>query len=59
MTDHDLNLTYVFEWRHEEVKEGSEEEKKLIEEHRKGGKLAVDKTLEAMRRMAAAGELDA
>ena len=50
-------MTYVFEWRHDEVKAGSEEEKKLIEEHRRGAKTAVDKSIVVMRRMANAGEL--
>ena len=57
MTDNDLNMTYTFEWRHDDIQTGSEEEKKLIENHRQGAKTAVDKSIEAMRRMAAAGEL--
>ncbi len=50
-------MTYVFEWRHDDVKAGTEEEKKLVDEHRHGAKMAVDKSIEAMRRMANAGEL--
>jgi hypothetical protein len=57
MADNDLNMTYIFEWLHDEVEEGSREHQDLVEEHRKGGKMAVDKSLEAMRRMAVAGEL--
>jgi hypothetical protein len=57
MTDNDLNLTYIFEWLLDEVEEGSKEHQDLIEGHRKGGKVAVDKSIDAMRRMAVAGEL--
>jgi Domain of unknown function (DUF1857) len=57
MTENDLNMTYVFEWLHDDVEEGSQKHKDLVEEHRKGGKMAVDKSIEAMRRMAMAGEL--
>lgn len=51
-------MTYSFEWRRPELEEGSEEHKKLVEEYRKGAKNAVHSSIEAMRRMAAAGELD-
>jgi hypothetical protein len=57
MTDNDLNLTYTFEWLHDDVEAGSERHKELIEEHRKGAKQAIDKTIQAMRKMAVAGEL--
>lgn len=58
LTEHDYNMTYTFEWRHDDVKEGSEEHKKLQKEKIDGAKVAVSKSIEAMRRMAAAGELD-
>lgn len=38
--------------------EGSEEHEKLIKQDREGAKMAVSKSIEAMRRMAKAGELD-
>jgi hypothetical protein len=57
MTDNDLNLSYIFEWLHDDVEAGSEQHKKLVEEHRRGAKLAVDKSIQAMRKMAIAGEL--
>lgn len=57
MTDHDLNMTYIFEWLHDDVELGSAQHTKLVEEHRKGAKVAVDMSIQAMRRMAAAGEL--
>lgn len=51
-------MTYTFEWRHEGVVEGSEEHKKLDQQHREGAKMAVHSSIEAMRKMAANGELD-
>lgn len=57
MTDNDLNLSYIFEWLHDDVEAGSEKHKELVEEHRMGAKLAVDKSIQAMRKMAIAGEL--
>lgn len=57
MADHDLNMTYIFEWLHDDVELGSTQHTKLVEEHRKGAKTAVDMSIQAMRRMAAAGEL--
>ena len=57
MTDNDLNLNYIFEWLHDDVEAGSEQHKELVEEHRRGAKLAVDKSIQAMRKMAIAGEL--
>ena len=57
MTDQDLHMTYFFEWLHPDVEAGSEKEKTLTEEHRKRGKMSVDKSIEAIRRMAVAGEL--
>jgi hypothetical protein len=57
MTDNDLNLGYIFEWLHDDVEAGSEQHKELVEEHRKGAKMAVDKSIQAMRKMAIAGEL--
>lgn len=57
-TEHDLYMTYSFEWRRPEVTEGSEEHTKLAEEYRKGARNAVHASIEAMRKMATAGGLD-
>lgn len=57
MTEEELNLTYFFEWLHPDVEAGSEKEKELTEEHSRLGKLAVDKSIESIRRMVVAGEL--
>jgi hypothetical protein len=52
MTENDLNMTYTFNWAYEE------EHKKLETQHRNGAKMAVHKSIEALRRMGAAGELN-
>lgn len=51
-------MTYIFEWVEKNVEEGSEEHKKLWQQRREGAKMAVHSSIEAMREMAAAGELD-
>lgn len=58
LTEKDLNMTYTFEWRHPEVEEGSEEHRRLAEQRVQEAQMAVHKSIESMRRMAAAGELD-
>jgi hypothetical protein len=58
LEESDMNMTYTFEWRHEGVAEGSEEHKKLEKQNIEGAKGAVHSSIEAMRKMAAAGELD-
>lgn len=40
------------------MKEGSEEHKKKLEEHRGQAKQAVHSSIEALRRLGAAGDLD-
>ena len=57
MTEHDYNMTYTFEWRRPDIKEGSEDEEKLRKEYVQGAKNAVHSSIEAMRQMASAGEL--
>ena len=51
-------MTYTFEWRYPNIKEGSDEHKKTYELEITKAQTAVHKSIEAMRRMAAAGELD-
>jgi hypothetical protein len=57
MADSDLNMTYSFEWR-TELQEGSNEHQEKVKGFREGAKTAVHSSIEAMRKMAAAGELD-
>lgn len=58
MTENDLHMTYTFEWKFPDVKEGSEEHKKKERFMSDQSKMAVHNSIEAMRKMAAAGELD-
>ena len=58
LTEDDMHMTYTFELRYPEVKEGSDEYKKKVEEHKKLAQMAVQKSLDSMRKMASAGELD-
>lgn len=57
MTDEDLHMTYFFEWLHPDVEAGSEQEAMLTKQHSMRGKMSVDKSIESMRKMAAAGKL--
>lgn len=56
-TEGDLHMTYVFEWRHPEVEAGGAEEEELTVKHRGMAKMAVDGTIQTLRKLAAAGEL--
>ncbi|GAB1743073.1 hypothetical protein D0867_05426 [Hortaea werneckii] len=58
LTEHDYNMTYTFEWRYPDVQEGSDEHKRLQKQHVDMAKMAVHSSIEALRRMASAGELD-
>ncbi|KAK3706095.1 hypothetical protein LTR37_012922 [Vermiconidia calcicola] len=58
LTENDYSMTYTFEWRYPDTTEGSEEHKKLMKSHIEGAQMAVHSSIEALRRMAAAGELD-
>ncbi|KAK5132606.1 hypothetical protein LTR08_008805 [Meristemomyces frigidus] len=58
LTEHDYNMTYTFEWRYPDVEEGSEEHQRLWKQSIEGAKGAVHKSIEALRRMGQAGELD-
>lgn len=58
MTENDYNMTYTFEWRYPNITEESEEHQKAIKTCVEGAKMAVHSSIEAMRKMASAGELD-
>ncbi|KAK4446720.1 hypothetical protein QBC34DRAFT_411223 [Podospora aff. communis PSN243] len=53
----DMFMTYVFEWRHAGVEEGSEIWKRIREVHRKTARDAVEQTIKRIRELVAAGEL--
>ncbi|KAK3669675.1 hypothetical protein LTR78_010427 [Recurvomyces mirabilis] len=57
LKDEGLCMTYTFEWQYPKVEDGSDEHKKLIAEHVQMAKDAVQSSIEAMRKMAKAGEL--
>jgi len=58
--DGDISMTYAFEWLHSEVKA---DEKQKIEElrakHAKTAQMAVEKSIEAVRRMVVEGTIKA
>ena len=58
MTENDYHMTYTFEWRYPDIAEGSQEHKDSELKAREGAKTAVHSSIEAMRKMASAGELD-
>lgn len=58
MTESDCNMTYTFDWAYDGIAAGSEEHKKSEIQHRSGAQMAVHKSIEALRRMTAAGELN-
>ena len=51
-------MTYSFEWRYPDITEGTEEHQKAVKTAVEGAKMAVHMSIESMRKMAAAGELD-
>jgi Domain of unknown function (DUF1857) len=53
----DLFLSYSFEWKHPNVEAGSAQAEELQAKHKKTAKMAVDKTIETVRRMAQEGSL--
>lgn len=53
----DLFMTYAFQWLCPDVKEGGDEEKELRKKYEATAKMAVDKSIEAIRRFVEAGEL--
>ncbi|EMD00773.1 hypothetical protein BAUCODRAFT_118509 [Baudoinia panamericana UAMH 10762] len=56
LTEHDYQLTYIFEWRHPDVEQGSDEHKKIAEQAIKDAKQAVHGSIVAMRKMASEGK---
>ncbi|KAI1342773.1 hypothetical protein F5Y15DRAFT_268674 [Xylariaceae sp. FL0016] len=54
-----LMMSYVFEWRHPGMSEGSEEVAKLEEGHWKMAKMAVESSIDTIRRMVKEGRIKA
>lgn len=57
MTDEELQMTYFFEWPHPHIEAGSDIERELTEQHKKRGKMSVEKSIESIRRMVVEGKL--
>lgn len=56
----DLNMTYAFEWLHPEVDAKDEEGVRALKEKHAGtAKMAVEKSIEAMRKMVVDGRIKA
>ncbi|RYP16599.1 hypothetical protein DL765_005060 [Monosporascus sp. GIB2] len=53
----ELLMTYSFEWRHPDVEEGSAKAAELEETHMKGAKIAVQGSIDTIRRLVKAGEI--
>jgi len=51
----DLHMTYIFEWIHEDVESGSSKADELRTKHKAMAKMAVDKSIESIRRMVVDG----
>jgi hypothetical protein len=51
-------MTYTFEWRYPNITEGSQDHKDAQKNEIEAAKRAVHSSIEAMRKMASAGELD-
>lgn len=56
-TEQDLQMTYVFEWKHPNISAGTAEEQQAVEKSRIMAKMAVNSTIESLRKLAIAGEL--
>ena len=51
-------MTYTFEWRYPDIKEGTQEHQDAKKNGIEGAKMAVHSSIEAMRKMAVDGKLD-
>ncbi|RWA07565.1 hypothetical protein EKO27_g7525 [Xylaria grammica] len=55
--DGELLLSYIFEWRHPDVAEGSEKAAQLEAAHWEMAKVAVDSSIDSIRRFVAEGKI--
>ncbi|KAI0593121.1 hypothetical protein F4775DRAFT_527003 [Biscogniauxia sp. FL1348] len=56
--DGELLLSYVFEWRHPDVEEGSAQARELEEGHWKVAKMAVESSIDSIRRFVQEGKIE-
>ncbi|KAI0184053.1 hypothetical protein EV127DRAFT_486492 [Xylaria flabelliformis] len=55
--DGELLMSYVFEWRHPDVPEGSDRAAQLEEAHWKMAKMAVESSIDTIRRLVTEGKI--
>ncbi|ORY55679.1 uncharacterized protein BCR38DRAFT_356571 [Pseudomassariella vexata] len=55
--DGELMMTYAFEWRHPGMKEGSDKGNELLEKYKKMAKMAVEGSIDTIRRLVREGEI--
>ncbi|KAF2142579.1 uncharacterized protein K452DRAFT_287000 [Aplosporella prunicola CBS 121167] len=53
----DLYMTYVFEWHHPQVTAGSDEDRTLLVRHNQMAQMAVEKSIESIRKMVVDGRI--
>lgn len=53
----DLYMTYAFQWLHPEIEEGSKEVQEKSKSYKAMSKMAVDKSIEAIRRLVDEGQI--
>ncbi|KAK5005322.1 hypothetical protein LTR16_007041, partial [Cryomyces antarcticus] len=53
----DLYMTYAFQWLHPEIERGSKVEAEALVMRKKTAKMAVEKSIESIRRMVKEGEI--
>lgn len=51
-------MTYAFQWLHPNMKEGSKEADETLKSHKGTAKMAVDKSIEAIRRLVNEGQIN-
>lgn len=53
----DLYMTYAFQWLHPDVEAGGAKAEELMKGHKATAKMAVDKSIEAIRRLVNEGKI--
>ncbi|TKA81850.1 hypothetical protein B0A49_01080 [Cryomyces minteri] len=53
----DFSMTYTFQWLHPEIERGSKEKAEALAMRKKTAKMAVEKSIESIRRMVKEGEI--
>ncbi|PNS14122.1 hypothetical protein CAC42_6635 [Sphaceloma murrayae] len=56
-TEEDMFMTYTFQWLNQDAEPGSDEEKKLLEKFKGMAKMAVEGSIDTIRRMVKEGKI--